>query len=75
MLPYSVDEYCAQFITAHQPEIDHPGVSALADVLLKPAGIGLDIIYLDRSTGSEVNAHDFAPNLNGFATIRLLYRP
>ncbi|GAB7351899.1 hypothetical protein MBLNU459_g2441t1 [Dothideomycetes sp. NU459] len=75
LLPYTVDNYCDLYIVTHRPEIDHPGISALTDVLLKPAAIALSIMYLDRSAGSEVNIHDFAPGLIAIATIFLLYRP
>lgn len=57
-------------------EIDHIGLSALKDVLLSPAFLALEVSYLDRSYGDEVNLHRFDP-INGYtaATVRLLYRP
>ncbi|KAG9956116.1 cysteine proteinase, partial [Aureobasidium melanogenum] len=75
VLPHTVPSYCDANIDPHQIEIDHPGMQALTDVLLKPAGIALEVIYLDRSAGTEVNAHQFAPSLTHAHTIRLLYRP
>lgn len=59
-------------------EIEHVGLSALKDVLLAPAGIFLEVLYLDRSEGSEVTMHRFDPVNNGGFTVgnvRLLYRP
>jgi ubiquitin thioesterase protein OTUB1 len=75
VLPHTVASYCDANIDPHQIEIDHPGMQALTDVLLKPAGIALEVIYLDRSAGTEVNAHQFAPGLSQAHPIRLLYRP
>jgi len=59
-------------------EIDNVSLSALKDVFLSPAGIALEVHYLDRTEGSEVNMHRFDPvNPGGYTigTIRLLYRP
>ena len=59
-------------------EIDNVGLSALKDVLLAATGITLEVLYLDRSEGSEVNMHRFSPTINGgfdIGTVRLLYRP
>ncbi|THY79176.1 cysteine proteinase [Aureobasidium pullulans] len=75
VLPHTVPSYCDANIDPHQIEIDHPGMQALTDVLLKPAGVSLEVIYLDRSAGTEVNAHQFAPGLSSSQIIRLLYRP
>jgi ubiquitin thioesterase protein OTUB1 len=56
-------------------------MSALVDVLVKPAGIAVEILYLDRTPGEEVNTYRFDPvdhngvALSGPATFRLLYRP
>ena len=74
----TVDEYCNSSILPFGTEIDHVGLSALKDVLLGPAAMALEVLYLDRSQGSEVNMHRFDPvNNNGYtaATVRLLYRP
>lgn len=59
----------------HGMEIDHPGISAITDILLKPAGVALDVIYLDRSAGDEATTHQFAAGTNASQTIYLLYRP
>lgn len=59
-------------------EIENVSLIALKDVLLSPVGITLEVLYLDRTEGSEVNMHRMDPvNHGGFAigTIRLLYRP
>jgi ubiquitin thioesterase protein OTUB1 len=76
MLGQTVDQYVNSMIMPHGAEIDDLGVNALKDVLLSPASIALEIVYLDRSEGSEVNTHRYDP-LNGYttATVRLLYRP
>ncbi|KAI1803461.1 cysteine proteinase [Daldinia bambusicola] len=62
-------------------EIDHVGVVLLHDILLKPANIILEIAYLDRSDGVEVNIHRMPEETNGQdpttlgPIIYLLYRP
>lgn len=53
-------------------------IAALSEALVKPAGIGLEILYLDRSMGDEVNAHAISQPMNFgglLPMIRLLYRP
>jgi ubiquitin thioesterase protein OTUB1 len=56
-------------------------MSALVDVLVKPAGIAVEILYLDRTPGEEVNTYRFDPvdhnneQLPTPPTFRLLYRP
>ncbi|KAJ3558304.1 hypothetical protein NPX13_g9738 [Xylaria arbuscula] len=62
-------------------EIDHICVVLVHDILLKPVNIVLDIAYLDRSEGSEVNVHRLPDEANGQdpatlgPVIYLLYRP
>lgn len=68
-------------IEASQSEIDHVGLNALFEVLLKQAGIALEVMYLDRSAGTELVPHRFdAADASGMPlhnapTVRLLYRP
>ena len=78
LLGQTVEEYCNASIMPIGSEIENVGLSALKDVFLSPAGITLEVLYLDRSEGSEVNMHRFSPvNHGGYdiGTIRLLYRP
>ncbi|KAI0118267.1 hypothetical protein GGR51DRAFT_498744 [Nemania sp. FL0031] len=62
-------------------EIDHICVVLVHDILLAPANILLEIAYLDRSEGTEVNVHRLPEEANGQdsstlgPTIYLLYRP
>jgi ubiquitin thioesterase protein OTUB1 len=58
------------------------GLSLLIDVLLRPLGVAVEIVYLDRSEGSQANSHIFqSEDPNGVPTnpdgpmIHLLYRP
>jgi ubiquitin thioesterase protein OTUB1 len=76
MIGQTVDQYCDEHIMPMDSEIDHLGLSALKDVILSPASLALEITYLDRSAGDEVNLHRFDP-ISGFtaSTVRLLYRP
>ncbi len=54
---------------------------ALVDALVKPVDFAVEISYLDRSPGEEVNMYRIDPvGPNGIPlpnpiTIRLLYRP
>ena len=78
LLGQTVEEYCNASVLPITSEIDNVSLSAVKDVLLSPAGITLEVLYLDRSEGSEVNMHRFSPvNHGGFdiGIIRLLYRP
>ncbi|KAI9760339.1 MAG: hypothetical protein M4579_001743 [Chaenotheca gracillima] len=78
----TIDQYCSLAIEPYQVEIENVGITALTDVLLKPAGFALEVLYLDRSVGSEVNSHRFEatdyegnPIDSNAQTMRLLYRP
>ncbi|EXU99064.1 peptidase C65 family protein (Otubain) [Metarhizium robertsii] len=76
-----VDEYCSHNIEVVNREIEHLGIVALANILLKPVNFVLEIAYLDRSTGSQVNQYRFPEEANdkdvsSLGTfIYLLYRP
>lgn len=76
MVGQTVDQYCNESIMPMKSEIDNLGLSALKDVLLNPASLALEVMYLDRSAGEEVNHYRFDP-ISGYtaATVRLLYRP
>jgi len=74
--------YCSHNIEAANCEIDNIAVVALAEAIVKPAGFGLQVMYLDRSPGEEINntycaeptSQDGIP-LQNPPTMRLLYRP
>ncbi|TKA71516.1 hypothetical protein B0A55_06112 [Friedmanniomyces simplex] len=79
LLGKTIDNYCEESVMPMGSEIENVSLSALKDVLLSPSGIALEILYLDRTEGGEVNMHRFDPvNSHGgvtIGTIRLLYRP
>jgi ubiquitin thioesterase protein OTUB1 len=62
-------------------EIDHLSIILLTSILLKPIGVVLEIAYLDRTPGSEVNTYRFPDETNGQdpmnlgPIIYLLFRP
>ncbi|KAI2639236.1 peptidase C65 Otubain-domain-containing protein [Xylaria nigripes] len=60
-----VEDYIASTIMPVNREIDHISVVLLHDILLRPANIVLDIAYLDRSEGDEVNVHRLPEEANG----------
>lgn len=76
-----VDGYCQAVLERHNVEIDHLGLTLLVNVLLKPVGFVLEVAYLDRSPGSEVNMYRFPEEANNQhpselgPIIHLLYRP
>jgi ubiquitin thioesterase protein OTUB1 len=77
-----VDGYRKNWIEPVNQEIDHLGMTLLIDILLKPIGFAVEIVYLDRSEGSEANHHIFqqvdsngVPTNPGGPMIHLLYRP
>lgn len=79
LLHQTVPQYCDAQVMPIGAEIDNVSLSALKDVFLSTAGIALEVLYLDRTEGEEVNMHRFDPvNYHGgvtIGTIRLLYRP
>ncbi|KAI1814553.1 peptidase C65 Otubain-domain-containing protein [Poronia punctata] len=77
----SVGDYIQSTIMPVDKEIDHICLNLLSDILLRPANIGLEVAYLDRSDGTEVNVHRMSDAVDGqdspsFASVvSLLYRP
>ena len=77
----TVLEYCRSAVEPNGSEIEHCSIQALSDFLLKPAGIRLEVFYLDRSPGEEAHNHKFGATaterrrLSDLPVIRLLYRP
>ncbi|KAI9701722.1 MAG: hypothetical protein M1820_006350 [Bogoriella megaspora] len=76
--PFLIDEdpfsYCSRMIEPFRQEIENLGISALSEVLLKPAGFDMEIQYLDRTPGDEMNTIHFGGEVS-IATLTLLYRP
>lgn len=76
-----IASYCSQAIDIVNREIEHLGIIGLANLLLKPIDFVLEIAYLDRSPGSQVNRYRFPEEANQQdtaalgPTIYLLYRP
>lgn len=73
--------YCNQSIELVDREIEHLGIVALVHMLLQPVNFVLEIVYLDRSPGSQANRYRFPEEANGQdpsnlgPIIYLLYRP
>lgn len=85
LIDQSVEQYCALQIDPYQVEIEDLGINALIDAIVHPAGMVVEILYLDRSAGAEANTIKFEREKldDGDSTsssslvpaIRLLYRP
>ena len=69
--------YCERHIEPAFVELDNVGLQAFAAAVINPAGIAVDVLYLDRSEGEEVTQHQWPVlgNVLDAPTIRLLYRP
>ncbi|KAI6781864.1 Ubiquitin thioesterase otubain-like protein [Emericellopsis cladophorae] len=73
--------YCQHSIEMVNREIEHLGITALVNVLLKPVNMVLEIAYLDRSPGNQVNKYRLPEEANSLSEaslgpiIYLLYRP
>ena len=81
LLDQTVDQYRASTIDSYQVEMEEPGLRAVSDAIVKPAGIGLDTIYLDRSLGNTATVHSWRPDDthdlafgSNMQVIRMLYR-
>ena len=72
----TIAEYCKDMLVVAQ-EIDDIGNAALYDILLKPAGFGLEILYLNRSASDHIDIQSRIPDAlhNEDSIVRLLYRP
>ena len=76
-----ISAYCQANIELPDREIDQIGIIALTDILLQPVDFVLEIAYLDRSPGSQVNQYRFPEEANGQDAstlgpiIYLLFRP
>lgn len=75
----TIDQYRTAHIDPYQVEIEHLGMHACIDAVLKPAGIAVDVMYLDRSEGDAVNTLSWEPespnDIGIIPRLRLLYRP
>lgn len=76
-----IADYCATNVEALNKEIEHVGVSALVNILLKPVNFALQVAYLDLSPGTAPNMYRFPEEANrqddgSFAgVIYTLFRP
>jgi hypothetical protein len=80
-LETSVADYCKEHVDPANCEIENVSLTAVFDVLVKPAGVGIEILYLDRSPGATVTPYTLNPvneagqPLTNFPIFSLLYRP
>lgn len=74
-LEMPLDQYRQARIDPTNQEIDQIGLQALSTGVIAPAGLAVEVLYLDRSAGDEVTPHEFIPGGDKKPTIRLLYRP
>lgn len=75
----SADEYARAVFEPVSAEIEHIGITCLCEVLLRPVGVVLEVVYLDRSPG-EVNTFVFGEDgeqgpIEERWRAYLLYRP
>lgn len=57
--------YCQNYLELPGREIEHLGVQLLYNVLLKPCGMVIEIAYLDRSPGPQVNTYRIPSEADG----------
>ncbi|KAI5287886.1 hypothetical protein KEM54_005646 [Ascosphaera aggregata] len=70
-----LEEYVNHTIDTVKTEIDEIGLQALLDGVIKGSGLGLEIIYVDRSEGPAPTKHRNLEPKEGEPVITLLYRP
>lgn len=74
-LEMPLSDYRATRLDPPNQEIDQIGLQGLVHAVIAPAGMGLEVSYLDRSEGDVVTPYQFVPNGEQLPNIRLLYRP
>ncbi|EGE00523.1 ubiquitin thiolesterase [Trichophyton tonsurans CBS 112818] len=75
-LPMPIEQYCSRTVDTVRTEIDEIGLQALVDGVIEASGFDVQILYLDRSQGDQVNAHQLTPQrTDSLGVIKLLYRP
>lgn len=62
---HGIEGYCNNNIDVPGREIEHLGITALYNLLLKATGMVLEIAYLDRSPGPEVTTYRFPSEADG----------
>jgi len=73
--------FCQNYLELPGREIEHVGILLLYNVLLKPCAMVIEIAYLDRSPGPEVNTYRIPSEAEGRdpsslgPVIYLLFRP
>lgn len=75
MVDMALHEYRQLRIDPPKQEIDEIGLQGLTRGVIAPGGLGVEVLYLDQSSGDEVTPYNFTPDLQPLSTIRLLYRP
>jgi ubiquitin thioesterase protein OTUB1 len=75
LLDIPLADYCRTRIEPTNPEIDEIGLQALLNGIIDGSGFSVEVLYLDRSQGTEVTSHVLLNSDPTFKTIRLLYRP
>jgi ubiquitin thioesterase protein OTUB1 len=76
-----IESYCKNTLELLNKEIEHLGIILLVNVLLRPVSFVLEIVYLDRSPGTQPNYYRFPDEANGQDAmslgpiIYLLFRP
>lgn len=59
-LEVPLEDYCNNVIEGIDREIEELGIRALTDLLLSPAGYGLEVINLHDNPGSQVDVIPYA---------------
>ena len=77
----TIDLYRQEHIDPARAEMEELTLRLACDVLVHDAGIAVQVSYLDRSAGEQVNTHTFEPvqsdgqPITDPPIIHLLYRP
>ena len=74
-LEMPLDQYRQARIDPTNQEIDQIGLQALSAGVLAPAGLAVEVLYLDRSAGEAATPHVFVPGGEKMPIVKLLYRP
>ena len=57
----TVEQYVGAEVEPDGRDVEQPSMHALYDCIFKPAGITIDVVYLDRTSGDQAMIYSLEP--------------